>query len=41
MDGGVFDAVKLRPAILKILTAPGTDLEKVSAKRVRLELVDK
>jgi hypothetical protein len=41
MDGDAFDATTLRPSILQILSAPGTDLELITAKRVRLQLVEK
>ncbi|KAI0645286.1 SWIB/MDM2 domain-containing protein [Trametes meyenii] len=35
-----FDAASLEPKIRAILTAPGTDLATISAKRVRKELLD-
>ncbi|EMD33109.1 hypothetical protein CERSUDRAFT_142690 [Gelatoporia subvermispora B] len=35
-----FDASKLEPQIREILTAPGTDLSTISAKRVRKQLVE-
>jgi upstream activation factor subunit UAF30 len=35
-----FDAETLEPAIRRILSAPGVDLQTISAKRVRRELVE-
>lgn len=35
-----FDFTTLEPRILEILSAPGTDLSTISAKRVRRQLLD-